>query len=278
MQTRFVCPYWGCENDTADTFLRKVLAEGYEGVEINLPASTHDFTQNFIISLQEIRNSKPDFIFIAQQVLGAENETVDAHINRLLKRLTELAALQPQFINSHTGKDFFSFDDNCSVIEAVLNFSIKSGVRILHETHRGRFSFHAAGLLAYLKKFPEMELVGDFSHFCTVSESMMEDQESIIQQIIPQVSHLHARVGNEQSAQVNDPAAPEWKNHLSRFISWWHQIITTKENQGWKEFTITPEHGPFPYMPQAPFTKMPLSDQWSNNIFIRNALKKSFVS
>jgi sugar phosphate isomerase/epimerase len=189
--------------------------------------------------------------------------------------LLALAALQPNFINSHTGKDYYSFDDNCKVLEAALNISAKTGVRIVHETHRGRFSFHAATLLPYLKKFPELELAGDFSHFCTVSESLLQDQEAIVHQIIPHVSHIHARIGHEQGPQVNNPAAPEWQNHFNRFAGWWQEIISL--NKGEDKFTITPEHGPYPYMPQAPYTQQPLSNQWENNVYIMNRLKNILI-
>jgi hypothetical protein len=187
--------------------------------------------------------------------------------------LLELAAYQPLFINSHTGKDYYSFDDNCRAIETALNVSSKTSISILHETHRGRFSFHASTLLPYLKKFPEMELVGDFSHFCTVSESMLHDQQAILDQIIPHVSHLHARVGFEQMPQVNNPFAPEWKDHLDRFTGWWSQVLAHQKSAGKKEFTITPEFGPPPYMPVMPFTQAPLSDQWEVNLKMREYLK-----
>jgi hypothetical protein len=144
----------------------------------------------------------------------------------------------------------------------------------LHETHRGRFSFHAASLLPYLKKFPEMELVGDFSHFCAVSESMLADQQEILQQIIPHVSHIHARVGFEQGPQVNDPQAPEWQGHLKHFASWWQQIIDSRKLSGHSLFTITPEFGPAPYMPTAPYTQQALSNQWDNNVFMREYLRR----
>ena len=122
-----------------------------------------------------------------------------------------------------------------------------------------------------------MELVGDFSHFCTVSESMLEDQENILQQIIPHVSHIHARVGFEQGPQVNNPAAPEWDSHLNKFIGWWQQIIEYKKSKGDFLFTISPEFGPDPYMPVQPFTKEPLSNQWNNNVFMKNTLKQKIV-
>ncbi len=276
MNIKYICPHWGSENDTADVFVEKVLSANYDGIEINLPPLTSEFTKNFIPKMEDHLSRNKDFVFILQQLTAPENETIDAYIKKMEQSLTELTAFQPSFINSHTGKDYYSFDDNCRVIEACLNFSVKKNVRILHETHRGRFSFHAATLLPYLKQFPEMELAGDFSHFCTVSESLLQDQEEIVQQIIPHVSHIHARIGHEQGPQVNDPAAPEWQNHFNWFASWWQEIVIKKEALGWNTFTITPEHGPFPYMPQAPYTKLPLSIQWDNNVYIKNILEKNW--
>lgn len=275
MQINYCCPFWGCENDEAGDFINKAIASGYEGIEIHLPSVEH-FTKEFFQQIETFQLKNRAFIFIAQQLIAPEHETVDSYIRKMEQKLLELSALQPSFINSHTGKDYFSFDDNCKIIEAALNISNKTGVRILHETHRGRFSFHAASLIPYLKKFPEMELVGDFSHFCTVSESMLQDQEEIIEQIIPHVSHIHARIGWEQGPQVNDPSAKEWEAHFTIFSTWWKKIVTLKEQKGWKHFTITPEFGPAPYMPAEPFTKKPLSQQWNNNLYMMNQLKKIF--
>lgn len=276
MQINYCCTFWGSEKDKPDVFVDKVLSAGYDGIEIFLPPATDNFSKIFIDEIEKVLDKNPSFIFIAQQLTAPDNDTVNNYISRMEKSLLELAAYQPTFINSHTGKDYFSFDDNCKVIEAALNISNKTGIRILHETHRGRFSFHAASLIPYLKKFPEMELVGDFSHFCTVSESMLLDQEEIIKQIIPHVSHIHARVGHEQSPQVNDPFAPEWKNHFALFEGWWLQIIQHKKLNGWETFAITPEFGPAPYMPALPFTQQPIGNQWEINNKMMQYLKNKF--
>ncbi len=276
MQIKYVCTFWGCENDTADTFLERVMSAGYNGVEINLPSLSSPFTPQFINLLNNLYLEQRQFVFIPQQLSLPINDSVKDYIKLMERKLLQLADYKPNFINSHTGKDYFSFDDNCRVIEAAMNISNKTGVRILHETHRGRFSFHAASLIPYIKKFPEMELVGDFSHFCTVSESMLQDQEEIIEQIIPHVSHIHARIGNEQSPQVNDPSAEEWIPYFKFYSEWWKKIVKTKKQARCKNFTITPEFGPAPYMPVEPFSQKPLSNQWNNNIHMMNELKKIF--
>lgn len=275
MKIQFVCPHWGQEELKPSMFFARLLGEQYEGVEINLSEDS-TFTQEFLSCVGAIRAAKRDFVFIAQQVLPPAQETVDEYIIRMNARLKYLVSLKPDFINSHTGKDFFSFDDNCRIIEAVENIAATSGISILHETHRGRFTFHAASLLRYLEKFPDLKLTGDFSHWCAVSESMLEDQQDILEKIIPHIHHIHARVGFEHGPQVNDPFAPEWKSHLETFVKWWDQIVHLRGVVGTESLTITPEFGPVPYMPTMPYSQKPLADQWKVNAQIRDVLQAKF--
>lgn len=275
MKIKYGCPYWGSNHLLPEVFIQKVMDDGFQGVELFLQPPD-DLTHEFVSTIEKTRIQYPDFFFILLQLTFPDkNENIESHISQMLQNLEQLARLNPLFINSHTGRDFFSFDDNCRAIEAALNFGVKNNVRILHETHRGRFSFHAASLLPYLKRFPEMELVGDFSHFCTVSESMLSDQQEIMHQIFPHVSHIHARIGFEQSPQVNDPSAPEWQDNVEQFLTWWKSVLLLKKKAGHPMFTITPEFGPEPYMPVTPFSKTPLSNQWNNNLFMLNKLKEN---
>jgi hypothetical protein len=226
--------------------------------------------------LERIRKtSHPDFIFIAQQVLSNEKETVAAYIERLTERLNFLVGLNPNAINSHTGKDFFDFEANLNILHLTEEIAAKAGIPIWHEIHRGRFSFHLKTLLDYLAVFPELKLIADFSHFCVVSESDLSDQQELLTRIYPNIQHIHARVGFEQSPQVNHPFAPEWKKHLDRYTTWWKAIIALQAQNGAAHLTITPEFGPFPYMPQAPFNQQPLSDQWEVNSLMKSYLQEN---
>lgn len=273
MGVRYICPYWGQEGVRPAMFFARVIEEGYDGVEINIPED-ESFVREFRSSLNNIRAVKKDFVFIAQQVLEPAQESVDGYINRMNRRFEFLISLQPDFINSHTGKDYYSFDDNCRIIELSENVASQSGVPVFHETHRGRFTFHAAMLLPYLEQFPALKLTGDFSHWCTVSESMLGDQEHILENIFPRIGHIHARIGFEHSPQVNDPFAPEWKNHVETFLSWWKKAIEFQEKSGNTHVTITPEAGPRPYMPVLPYSQKPVSDQWLTNASMKEMLKR----
>ena len=275
MNIKYICTYWGCENQTAKEFLSNVISNGYDGVEINFPDDPK-FVTEFSTELEIIRATKnADFIFIAQQVLSNKKETVNEYIQRITERLEYLAKLKPDFINSHTGKDYYDFSDNCKIIEITDNISKKYNIPIVHEIHRGRFSFHLKTLQRYLELFPKLSLVADFSHFCVVSESNLEDQKELLTKIYPKIKHLHARIGFEQSPQVNDPFAPEWQSYLDSYLKWWKEIIEYHNKRNCNQITITPEFGPFPYMPEEPFTKKPLSNQWGTNLKMKKYLKQN---
>jgi len=275
MEIKYICTYWGCEHLSAKEFLSNVLQNGYDGVEINFP-DDELFIVEFNAELERIRNTiNPNFIFIAQQVLPNKKETVNEYIARITQRLEFLIQLKPNYINSHTGKDFYDFSDNCKIIEICNQLTRVSGIPIRHEIHRGRFSFHLKTLVSYLDIFPKINLIADFSHFCVVSESDLHDQSDLLSKIYPNIKHIHARIGFEQSPQVNNPFAPEWKTYLEQYLFWWKEIIAIQKNKKSAIFTITPEFGPFPYMPQEPFTKKPLSNQWEINLQMKNYLQQN---
>lgn len=278
MDIKFICTYWGSENMSAKDFLHKVLENGFDGVEINFP-DNHLFINEFIAELNIIRNSiNPNFMFIAQQVLSNQNETVDSYKERLLHRLRFLTDLNPDAINSHTGKDHYDFDTNVNIVSLTEEISQKTGIPIWHEIHRGRFTFHLKSLIDYLKVFPNLILVADLSHFCVVSESDLSDQLELLAKIYPNIQHIHARVGNEQSPQINHPFAPEWEKYLSRYLNWWTEIIHIQSKNEIELLTITPEFGPFPYMNNDFMTKRPVVNQWELNLRMKNYLQSNLSS
>ena len=269
MKLQFTYPHWGSESFSAVDFFQRVKENGFDGIEINLPEN-EDWLHSFSIELEKAKQENPRFLFIGQQVLGIESQE---YTQRMLERSREVAAFQPDFINSHTGKDYFSFDENCRIIEAAENFAAQSAIPVYHEIHRGRFTFHSRAILPYLEEFPDLKLVADFSHWCVVSESLLQDQQETLEQVFPHIAHLHVRIGTEQASQVNDPFAPEWENHLHAYLNWWKQIIALAKRNGKEQFSITPEFGPFPYMPQAPFSQQPLTDQYQTNLKMKQLLE-----
>jgi hypothetical protein len=60
-------------------------------------------------------------------------------------------------------------------------------------------------------------------------------------------------------------------------LHWWDAIIDQQRKAHTTLFTITPEFGPWPYMPSLPYTQQPVTSQWEVNVFMKNLLKDRYV-
>lgn len=273
MQIRYLCPYWGQEQTGPESFLQSVIAAGYNGIEID-PGGMQDL-RHWITALKKIRAQHKDFVVVAQMVLGEQYGTFDQFREAMNQRLELLTSFDPLFINSHTGRDYFSFRENCTLIQLATDFSRQYKIPVYHETHRGRFSYALHRMPEYIALFPQLELVADYSHWCAVSESMLSFQEDTLAQLTQHIRHIHARVGYEQGPQLPDPFASAYQPYLHRFTSWWQQILDHHQQQ--KSFTICTEAGPVPYMPVNPDNGQPLADQWTININMLEYLQQAFA-
>ena len=276
MNIKFFCPIWGMVPDyihqidgSLEAIFEKVRNAGYDGIEMAIPLS--------VKQKQEIIKLKESYALdvIALQY-AANGNTMSEFVASYRYHIISACDVNPLLINSHTGSDFFTFEDNCQFINEAGLLAEQLGVKILHETHRGRFSFHASTMRQYLLAYPQLRLTADFSHWCNVSESFLANQQENVSHAIGRSDHLHARIGHPQSCQVNDPRAPEWKEALDCHLTWWDKIIANHRQQHTSVFTITPEFGPANYMPSLPYTMQPLSSQWEINLWIKDLLKKRY--
>ena len=129
-----------------------------------------------------------------------------------------------------------------------------------------------------LRVLPGLRLTLDMSHWCCVSESLLEDQADLREEIVPRVDHLHARVGWPHGPQVSDPRAPEWEPALQAHLAWWDQVVEQKRAAGAAFLSIAPEFGPEPYLPLEPYTRKRLADPWEINLHMMNLLRARYAS
>lgn len=268
MSILFFCPRWGQSHINWEIFLYSVRSSGYDGVEAGLPED--DAERDKMLAGLEKYNLK----FIAQHW-----ETVEPgfkkHYKEFELRLRNLAELKPFFINSQTGKDYFSYEENKKLISLAENISQETGIHVIHETHRGKFSFAAHVTKQYLEKIPELRITLDISHWCNTAESLLHDQKEAVDLAISRTDHIHARIGFAEGPQIPDPRDPAWNDALQFHLNCWDKIIKLKkEKEG--SITITPEFGPYPYMMNLPFTKQALADQWDINEYMMNLLKDRY--
>ena len=249
-----------------DAFLAKAKAAGYDGVELWMPAG-----EDKKRSLKEgLKKYELDVIFLHGT---ARNLPFEEALRVYEVGLQEILAWKPVKVNSHTGNDFWPLEQNLAFIELGDRYAKQVGIPVLHETHRGRFSYTLPEAVAMLRNFPNLKYTLDVSHWMVVHERLLTESDPLLQEIFPSVDHIHARVGFAEGPQVPNPAAPEWKNEVKAHLDIWEKIIRSRKG---KVFTVTTEFGPPPYMATVPFTNQPLADQWEANVWIMNALKSRF--
>ena len=270
MKIAYFCPIWGSESIPFEDFLTQVLDAGYNGVEMSFPLD------------QEKRDQKANLIkSFGLKLIAQHWETIDAdfmvHKQNFEIRLRNLAATKPLFINSQTGKDYYTFAQNKDLFDLADRIAEETRIPVLHETHRGKWSFAAHITKEYLDRLPDLRIALDISHWCVTAESFLEDQEDAVQTAIWATSHLHGRVGYTEGPQVPDPRIQEWKAALDRHFHWWDQVIEKAEKEGKEFFTVTPEFGAPPYMVLHPTTGEPLVNQWEVNVWLMEAFKKRYL-
>lgn len=269
MRLLYFCTRWGYEQIPWDDFCRQVKAAGYNGVETSLPLDEAEVAT--ILTALEKHSLK---LIAVQWDTGTP--VFDDYAKEYQLRLKAAAATKPLFITSHTGKDFFSFAQNEQLLDMAQAISEKTGVRIIHETHRGKFSFAAHITREYLLTMPWLRLTLDISHWFAVAESYLADQAEAVELALQHTDHIHARIGYAHGPQVSDPRSPEWEAVVQSHLLLWDRVIALQKNQGNEWFTITPEFGPRPYMQLQPFTDRPLADQWEVNTYMMKLLKDRY--
>ncbi|MBL8994347.1 MAG: sugar phosphate isomerase/epimerase [Spirochaetia bacterium] len=267
MKLEYYCPRWGCEAIPYDVFFDKVKRAGYDGVEMSLPFDAGE-KKEILAGLK-----KAGLKLIAQHWETADRD-LSLHKKNFERHLRNLAESGPVFINSQTGKDYFRFEENESLFEIAKNISSETGIRIVHETHRGKWSFASHISRTYFEKLPDLRITADFSHWCNTAESFLQDQTGAVDLAIDRADHIHTRVGFPEGPQVADPFAPEYKEALEFHLSWWDRIVERHRARKSPALTLTTEFGPAPYMPLLPYTKMPVADQWLVNTKMMELLKK----
>ena len=271
LQLEILATNWGFQG-SLDSFCSKAKAAGYDGIEIWWPMEKK--AQDELFAALKKHGLSVGFL------CGAGDSNFKEHFAHFVSMIDAAAknrVRQPLYINCHSGKDYFSFDENKSFIDHTVRLSKETGIPILHETHRSRMLYSAPAARQYMLSHPELKITLDASHWCNVSESLLDDQQETMQLAITRAGHIHARIGHAEGPQVNDPRAPEWEAAVKAHLGWWDAIIERKRNAG-EKITILTEFGPPDYMPVTPYTRQPLADQWAINVYMMELLRKRYLS
>jgi sugar phosphate isomerase/epimerase len=269
-ELKILATNWGFQG-TQDEFLSKVKKEGYDGIEI--------WWQSDKSKQEDLFAGLKKYQLEVGFLCAGFSANWQEHLEQF-KSMTTAAATnkvqRPLYINCHSGRDHFSFDQNKVFIDHTIELSKKTGIVICHETHRSRILYAAPVARQFMEKFPELRMTFDVSHWCNVHESLLQDQQETVNMALERVDHIHARIGHPESPQVSDPRAPEWEEAVKAHLTWWDKVVE-KKKQGNERLTILTEFGPPDYMPSLPYTRQPLADQWAINVHMLTLLRKRYA-
>jgi len=257
---------WGFKG-SMDNFCAAAKKEGYNGIEVWVPNSKEE--------MSELKHTVEKYDLKLGLLTGGSDRLPSKHKVQFTEAIERAISMNPIYINCHSGKDYFEFEENLSILQASIDLSQKSGIPLYHETHRGRSLFAAPVTRKYIDKLPDLKLTLDISHWCNVHESLLQDQPQNITEALKRTEHIHARVGHAEGPQVNDPRAPEWQETFNAHLKWWDEVVERKTNEG-KPVTILTEFGPPNYLPTLPYTQQPIADQWAINAYMMRFLRNRY--
>lgn len=268
-ELKILATNWGFDGNI-DAFCAKVKKEGYDGIELWWPGEKKQQDELFTA----LKKHSLEVGFLCG---GWQNDPEEhlVHFKKVVGEAARQNIQKPLYINCHSARDHFRFDDNKKFIDHTTELSKQTGIKILHETHRGRILFAAHVTKMYMQKLPDLRLTLDISHWCNVHESLLQDQKETVAMALERTEHIHARIGYEEGPQVNDPRAPEWEKTVKQHFEWWDKVVERKKKNG-ELMTFLTEFGPPTYMQTVPYTMQPLSNQWAINVHMMQLLRKRY--
>lgn len=265
---------WG-HPGTFESACRQAVARGFAGIEGPAPMSVAEQAQ----WRQLLANYGLEFIAeicTAGSYVPDRGATVQDHLDSLAQKLEASIALAPRFVTCIGGCDAWEEQDSAEFFQRALALAERFDVVISFETHRARSLFNPWVTARLCKQVPAMKLTCDFSHWCVVTERLLDGEEDVLEAIRPHAFHIHARVGYDQGPQVPDPRAERYHDALSRHLEWWRQIWRQKLADNAAVVTMTPEFGPDGYQAIDVVSDKPVGDLWAFNSWMAELLQQQF--
>ncbi|WP_116876927.1 sugar phosphate isomerase/epimerase family protein [Terrimonas sp.] len=268
MKLKILCPKWGFEEMDIEPFLVKIKEAGYDGIDTWVPDHPKE-RQRWTRLLEEY-----ELIMVSQQY-QASGTNIESFCKSFEYFLYSATETNPILINSHTGRDFFTLDEQLMLLDTASAFSAKNNIEVVHETHRGSIGYSPANAQVLFDLRETMKITADFSHWVCVTESYLDGYKAVLNEAVERAAHIHARVGFPQGPQIPDPRNNIWVDAVQTFLQWWIRIVNNAKERKEKQITITPEFGPPPYMWTSIEDNKPIVSQWEINLFMKEILRKN---
>ncbi|WP_394748210.1 hypothetical protein [Spongiimicrobium salis] len=222
MEIKFFADVSALDHLPLETQFQKVKESGYDGIQINMDKTIEGTSFQELLQAFELG-------CIAQ--IQTSGKDVGEHLNSLREQFEQSAELKPLLINALTGKDYFSFGENVQLLNEAMSLERKHGVQITHEMHRGHFSFAAHMMERYLSLLPDLKIAANFSEWCAVAGSYLEDQQEAVSVAIKRSYHIKGK-WHVVAPTPSEKESKEVRKYADeKFLYWWHRIIQYQDHK-----------------------------------------------
>ena len=254
---------WGVEAPL-DSFADSLKTVGFTGVEARVPADKIQRKQ-FADALASNEMKLIATLFSGGDVIPAQHESPQQHIERVDRLFDATAELAPEFINMLAGNDRWAMAEQVEFFGKIQEMADERNIICSYETHRATSLYSPWLTLELITQLPQLRFTTDISHWVLVCERLLNDPIDDLTAFIEKVHHIQARVGYDQGPQTPHPGAPEYANELAFHQSIWEKVWSHHLKQGRSTTTLTTEFGADGYLHHLPFTNVPVADLWSLN-------------
>ena len=122
MELKIFCSWWGIDHLGIEGMLKKVRDAGYDGIEVFAPQTPED-RETLQTQLDELGLE----LIIHQFRADGEFEE---YCENFKKELELAVSLKPLLVNSHTGRDYWSNEQNGKLIEIGLEVESEKGKKM----------------------------------------------------------------------------------------------------------------------------------------------------
>ena len=183
----------------------------------------------------------------------------------------------------HVGWGTESDDEAAALIAAVLEAAAKFSIALYSETHRATIFQDPWRTVQLLRRFPELEFNGDFSHWYTGTEMVyggFENKVEFFRPVLGRIGFLHGRIGNPGSMQVDVGDGSEaGRPYVAHFRTLWTESFLgfLRRRPVCDRICFTPELlGPEFYYARL-FAGCEESDRWEQSLVLARLARECFA-
>jgi sugar phosphate isomerase/epimerase len=245
--------------------LRGIRDAGYDGVQFSQP-------------LDHAR--KDEALKVGLGVCGSGRVNTPADTAPLAKEAREAGL---ECLTLHVGWGTESDDEAAALIDSVLSASAQFSIPLYPETHRATIFQDPWRTVQFLKRFPELEFNGDFSHWYTGTEMVyggVETKMESFKPVLDRIGFMHGRIGNPGCMQVDvGDGSGDGHPFVAHFRALWtasfHGYLARKPLSD--KFCFTPELlGPEFYYARM-FDGHEETDRWEQSLVLVRIARECFA-